>query len=116
MKRVGSFEAKTHFAALLREVESTGEGVIVQRHGKDVAAIVPCEQVLESEDKARKDFVINEFRRIREVQTKRNLPPVDAGELINRGRKRGPNALLLTCRRVVRGRRELALAMQSGER
>jgi prevent-host-death family protein len=88
MKRVGSFEAKTHLAELLREVEQTGAGVIIQRRGKDVAALVPCGNVLDGEKEQRSRSVIDTFRRIREAQRRRNLPPVDVKELINHGRKR----------------------------
>jgi prevent-host-death family protein len=88
MKRVGSFQAKTHLSALLREVESTGKRVIIQRRGKDVAALVPCQKALDSEKDERKEFVIREFRRIRHAQRRRNLASVDAKELINLGRKR----------------------------
>jgi prevent-host-death family protein len=40
MKTVGIFEAKTHFSALVTEVE-TGETIVVTRKGKPVARIVP---------------------------------------------------------------------------
>lgn len=41
MKRVGSYEAKTHLPRLLAEVEA-GETVIITRHGVDIAKIVPA--------------------------------------------------------------------------
>lgn len=40
MKNVSVVEAKTHFSALLAEVEA-GEQVAVTRHGKVVARLVP---------------------------------------------------------------------------
>lgn len=40
MRTVGAFEAKTHFSALLEEVEK-GEQVIITKHGHPVAKLVP---------------------------------------------------------------------------
>jgi prevent-host-death family protein len=40
---VGTFEAKTKFSELLNKVE-TGEEVVITRHGKVIAKIVPAEQ------------------------------------------------------------------------
>lgn len=37
---VGAFEAKTHLSSLLDKVEA-GEEVVITRHGKSVARIVP---------------------------------------------------------------------------
>ena len=42
MKTVGTFAAKTHFSALIDEVER-GETILVTRNGKPVARIVPLE-------------------------------------------------------------------------
>jgi prevent-host-death family protein len=38
---VGSFEAKTHLAALLDRV-AQGEEIVITRHGKPVARLVPA--------------------------------------------------------------------------
>ena len=43
MLTVGAFEAKTHLSALLEKV-SRGEQVLITRHGKAVARLVPAEQ------------------------------------------------------------------------
>ena len=40
MKTVGSYEAKTHLSRLLEEVER-GSEIIITRHGKAVARLVP---------------------------------------------------------------------------
>jgi prevent-host-death family protein len=40
MRSVGAFEAKTHLAALLDEVEA-GEQITITRHGRPVARLVP---------------------------------------------------------------------------
>jgi prevent-host-death family protein len=41
MKIVNIHEAKTKLSALLAEVEATGETVLICRHGKPVAELVP---------------------------------------------------------------------------
>ena len=41
MKSVNIHEAKTKLSALLAEVEKTGEKVLICRHGKPVADLVP---------------------------------------------------------------------------
>lgn len=40
MNSVAAFEAKTHFSALLDRVER-GEEIVITRHGKPVARLVP---------------------------------------------------------------------------
>ena len=40
MKSVAVHEAETNFSSLLAEVESTGETVLICRHGKPVADLV----------------------------------------------------------------------------
>jgi prevent-host-death family protein len=42
MKEVGTFEAKNHLSALLELVEQ-GEDILITRHGKPVARLVPPE-------------------------------------------------------------------------
>lgn len=41
MKIVNIHEAKTRLSALLAEVEKTGEKILICRHGKPVADLVP---------------------------------------------------------------------------
>jgi prevent-host-death family protein len=45
MKTVGVYEARTHWARILREVED-GEIYIITRRGKPVARIVPTDYPL----------------------------------------------------------------------
>ena len=54
MARMAASEARENFATILNEVAFGGERVLLHRHGKDVAAVVPIEdfQLLEAlEDK-----------------------------------------------------------------
>jgi len=41
MQTIGAFQAKTHFSALLEQVEK-GEHVIITKHGHPVARLVPA--------------------------------------------------------------------------
>lgn len=41
MTMVGAFEAKTHFSALLERV-AQGEEIVITRHGRPVARLVPA--------------------------------------------------------------------------
>jgi len=85
MKTVGTFEAKTHLSQLLAEVEQTGESIMIQRRGKDVAAIVPSDMARESE-RDRMGRAIEELRRIRASQ-KTPITHEEIRELINEGRR-----------------------------
>jgi prevent-host-death family protein len=49
VKTVGIFEAKTHFSALVNDVEG-GETIVVTKNGKPVARIVPIAE------RKRRDF------------------------------------------------------------
>lgn len=40
MRSIGAFQAKTHFSALLEEVEKGGQ-IIITKHGHAVAKLVP---------------------------------------------------------------------------
>ncbi len=84
MKRVGSFEAKTHLAQLLDEVWRTRKGIIIQRRGQDVAALVPCEGVSVGLT-ARHKAVLERLRAIRQSQA---LTSGMMRELIDDGRER----------------------------
>lgn len=41
MRTVGVLEAKTNLSALLDEVETSGEAIVITRHGKPVARLSP---------------------------------------------------------------------------
>jgi prevent-host-death family protein len=41
MVRIGAFKAKTHLSKLLNQVEG-GETIVITRHGKDIARLVPA--------------------------------------------------------------------------
>lgn len=41
MRSVGVLEAKTNLSALIDDVETTGETIVITRHGKAVARLAP---------------------------------------------------------------------------
>jgi prevent-host-death family protein len=78
MKSVGVYEAKTHLPSLLDEV-SEGATIVITRHGKPVARLMPM-----TAPKRSIDEIIEGFRQIRE----RTRPgPESMKDLINEGRK-----------------------------
>jgi len=60
MKHVGIFEAKTHLSSLVDEVEK-GREVVITRHGKPVARLVPAEQKLTPEEKEKRKKALREL-------------------------------------------------------
>jgi prevent-host-death family protein len=78
MKEVGVYEAKTHLARLLEEVER-GETITITRHGKPVARLVP----VEGPQRSRADTIAA----IKEFGKKHSLGGTSIRDLINEGRK-----------------------------
>lgn len=80
MKRVGAFEAKNKLSELLNEVER-GEEVLITRHGKEVARLVPPKARF-NHSEAREAA-----RRIREMSRGVTLGEVRVKDLIEEGRR-----------------------------
>ena len=80
VRKVGAFEAKTKFSELLDRVER-GEEIIITRHGKPVARIVPHER-RRNEEEIRK--AIEDIRRLRREVS---LGGLDWRELRDEGRE-----------------------------
>ncbi len=79
MITVGAFEAKTHLSTLLERV-SRGEEVLITRHGKAVARLVPAQEA----DRAHRDETIARLKAAREGIT---LGGLDWKELRDEGRR-----------------------------
>jgi prevent-host-death family protein len=79
MVEVGAFEAKTHLSHLLDQVER-GETVVITRHGKPVARLVPMTG--SSTDDRRR--AIAQLKELRKGQT---LDGLSVRELIDHGRR-----------------------------
>ena len=79
MKQIGAFEAKNRLGQLLDLVER-GEEVVITRHGKTVARLVPPKAAI-NRSEAREAA-----RQIREMSRGVTLGGISIKELINEGR------------------------------
>lgn len=79
MIEVGAYQAKTHFSSLLDKVEA-GEEVVITRHGKPIARLMPAgfAKAAEVED------IVGRFREARKGVT---LGGLSLKDLINEGRR-----------------------------
>ena len=71
---IGIYEAKTRLPAIVSAIESTLEEVIVTRHGKPVAKIVPIRD--EAAERAER------IARLRSMRSTRIGPAMSADELV----------------------------------
>ena len=80
---VGAYEAKTHLPQLLDRVEG-GESIVITRHGKPVARLVPA-----AADKAKADVkrVIDDMKRFQREQGPTLGPDTSIRDLIEEGRR-----------------------------
>ena len=80
MRSVGAYEAKTHLPKLLDAVEQ-GETIVITRHGREVARMVPPPG-----DKGGKDFLaaVAKWEKVRKGIT---LGGLKVRDLINEGRR-----------------------------
>ncbi len=79
MKKLGVYDAKTHLARLLDEVEK-GESITITRHGRPVARLVPVPG-------RRKRSVAETIAAIRESRKGNRLDGLTVRELIEEGRR-----------------------------
>lgn len=79
MITVGAFEAKTHLSSLLERV-AQGEEVIITRHGKPLARLVPVNVA----DRSQIDHAISKLKALRQNCT---LGGVSWQELRDEGRR-----------------------------
>jgi prevent-host-death family protein len=79
MLTVGAFEAKTHLSSLLERVER-GEEVLITRHGRAIARLVPAAVA----DRAQVDEAI---ARLKAMRTGSSLGGLDWKALRDEGRR-----------------------------
>src|SRR3954453_17723548 len=83
MEFVGAYEAKTHLPQLLDRVES-GETIIITRHGKPVAKLVPASGETTKPDVKK---AIEEMKRFQKEHGPTLGPGLTIRELIEEGRR-----------------------------
>lgn len=69
MREVGILEAKTGLSGLVADVERTGEAVVLTRHGRAAAKIVPIDHSSKVDSRDRAETV-------REILARRDSRPV----------------------------------------
>jgi prevent-host-death family protein len=79
MSEVGAFEAKTHLAHLLDQVER-GETVTITRHGRPVARLIPIGGSTRDERR-------NTIAQLKELRSGQTLGGLSVRELIDEGRR-----------------------------
>jgi prevent-host-death family protein len=79
MRTVGTFEAKTHLSALLEEVER-GEEIMITKHGKAVARLMPVNVVS-------RDRLKDTLTRLKAFRRGRRLGDLSVKALIEEGRR-----------------------------
>ncbi len=80
MNTIGAFAAKTHFSALIEQVER-GEQVVITKHGRPVAKLVPTSEA-KSHERARLAIA-----RLEEFSKQLTLGDIDWKTLRNEGLK-----------------------------
>lgn len=58
MKKVGSYEAKTHLPRMLDEVAEKGENYLITKNGKPVAKLAPVESAVRRNPKEVVDEIL----------------------------------------------------------
>jgi len=79
MKKIGSYEAKTHLPKLLKQT-AKGEKITITKHGVPVAMLVPVQPVRKSDPQV----IIMELREFRKAHT---LGGISLREMIEEGRR-----------------------------
>lgn len=68
MQTIGAYEAKTHFSALLEQVEK-GELIIITKHGHPIAKLIP----ITHHDNDKKRLAIKRLKSFNQNHTLSNL-------------------------------------------
>jgi|GEM_PF-649043 len=84
MKKVGAFEAKANLSRLLHDVESRGEEILITRHNRAIACLLPAGRMQKSGAEQAVD-IVGAFREIRSGQRGSRE---SKKEMVNEGRKR----------------------------
>lgn len=75
-RTIGAFELRRSFGRILQEVAAKGDRVVVERHGRPVAAVAPSD-AFNQWKRSRAEF----FDRMRQVAERTNFAPQEADRL-----------------------------------
>jgi prevent-host-death family protein len=84
MKEVALYDAKNRLSALVQEVEETGAEVVITRHGKPAARIVPVVRTLTA---AEKQAILAGMIARRDARVEPNDEPFDWKAAVEEGRE-----------------------------
>ena len=84
-EKVGMHEAKTHLSEYLDRVRYGGERIVIERHGKTVAALVSTEDLARLEESTAKSAEERYREALEEVGVKTTYP--DTGKKVSRERR-----------------------------
>lgn len=84
-EKVGTHEAKTHLSEYLNRVRYGGERIVIERHGKPVAALVSTEDLARLEEGVGKSAEERYRKALKEAGVEITYP--DAGEGVPRARR-----------------------------
>lgn len=76
-RTVSAFEARRNFGEILQEVAANGDNVVVERHGKPVAVVVPL-HVYQQWQRSREAF----FEKIRQAAERADMSPEEGDALV----------------------------------
>lgn len=87
--RIPATDARVHFGELLQHVTGTAETVVIERNGREVAALLPIETLRRQQVKAQNAEWREALRVCQQAfhpQVRRGFP-VEVAEIIRRGRQ-----------------------------
>ncbi len=76
-KTIGAFEVRRKFGKVIQEVLTKGDKYIIERHGEEVAVVVPVE-IYKQWKQDRDKF----FEELSELQGEANMSPEEADDLV----------------------------------
>ncbi len=84
MKQVALNEAKDKLSELVRELEATGEDVVITRHGKPVARLARVQRQVTPEER---EAAFQRLMELRDNRTDAGMSPFDWKAAIEEGRE-----------------------------
>lgn len=84
MKQVALHEAKDKLSELIREVEATGQEIVIMRHGRPVARLARARREITPEER---EAAFKRLTELRDARTDAGLAPFDWKAAVEEGRE-----------------------------